>query len=106
MNKMNTYTYEVHKNINNIPLHIVSIRSYCRSSFMVFSNSKDAREFIEKQKKIHAQNNINLQYDPNHSLAENLLQAYVNCNTGLFSDTYTKTMYINYGNLDRHYIVA
>lgn len=94
MNKINTYGYAVFAN-GNIPLHIVEIRHSMLASFCVFSNAKDAREHIVKEK-----NSLSkyapLEYDSDFSFSSGLICMYTDANKySLFSLLENRQMYIS-----------
>lgn len=94
MENINTYTYEVHKNIMNIPLHIVQVKSELLAAFAVFNNSKDAQKYIVNTKKSLEEYGIHLKYNQNLPLLENLLNMYISSQNGLCTNLKDKSMYI------------
>ena len=91
---INTYSYYVVKGESNFPLHIVEINHIMSSSFSVFSNAKDAREYIEEQKKT-LNKYAPLSYDSEMSPCKNLLKIYKSCVYGMFSKIENHQIYIN-----------
>lgn len=91
MNRINTYGYAVFAN-GNMPLHIVEIRHSMLASFCVFSNAKDAREHIVKEKESLSKY-APLEYDSDFHFAPNLLREYTRGRNGLFSKLENRQMY-------------
>lgn len=89
---MNTYGYVVVGNVNNFPLHIVEIRHTMLAAFSVFSNAKDARDYIEKEKR-SLENFSPLEYDSNFKFSEGLMAEY-RWGNALFSKVENHQLYI------------
>lgn len=85
---MNEYGYVVVSN-GNIPLHIVEIRHPLLVGFNVFSNAKDANEYISTMKCV-----LDIKYNPNFKFSEGLVREYTNGNRVFFSKLENRQVYV------------
>lgn len=86
---MNKYGYAVFGN-GKTPLHIVQIRHCLFAGFAVFSNARDAKNYIENKKTTLPE----LTYDPDFNFSKSLVEYYTKAKGGLFSKLENKQMYI------------
>lgn len=95
MTKNNTYGYScVKHNKLHLPLFVVEINSTMHYGVHIFSNNKDAADFIQKEKTILKNYGIDLKYDYDFvDLACNKVVDYMLASTKLFSNTHNREIY-------------
>lgn len=86
--KINSYGYAVFGN-GKMPLHIVAINHERLASYAVFSNARDAKDYILREKETLP----GLAYDSDYPFCKGIIDVYTNGSAGLFSKIENKQIY-------------
>ena len=90
-NRIGTYGYAVFKNKKlNMSLYIVEVYHSLTYGIYVFSNSKDAKDFI-----LDLKSDLILEYNPDFNFTQGIISEYTN-NHNLYSSVKNKGLYLSY----------